>query len=146
MLRTALVVALVAAPVLAQANAVPGLDITMYAATDLGFYGRRGPAYPNGEAGFMVGHSWCNTGTVNLPWVSTSGGVMVDNYPRIAFLLARESGGRMVQITGQGHSKHSPTAFNFASGPCLPCTGSGVGFFYVGCSDTYGAGTNAYQL
>lgn len=145
MQSTSLAVALLAAPVLAQANAVPGLDIRMYELTDISYYGRQGAAYPLGEAGFMVGHSWCNGGTVNLPWQSTSGGVMVDQYPRIAFLLARESGGRMVQITGQGHSKHSPTAFNFSSGPCAPCTSSGGPFFFVGCSDTYGSGTNASQ-
>ncbi|MFY9344542.1 MAG: hypothetical protein WAT39_18765 [Planctomycetota bacterium] len=141
-----LAVALSAVPVLAQANAVPGLDIRMYDVAGVSYYGRQGAAYPNGEAGFMVGHSWCNGGTVNLPWVSQSGGVMVDQYPRIAFLLARESGGRMVQISGQGHSKHSPTAFNFSSGPCAPCQSGGGGFFFVGCSDTYGAGTNASQI
>ncbi len=132
-------------PVLAQANAVPGLDVRMYEVTDITYQGRQGAAYPNGEAGFMVGHSWCNSGTVNLPWVSQSGGVMVDSYPRIAFLLARESGGRMVQITTQGHSKHSPTAFNFSSGPCAPCNVGTGAFFFVGCSDTYGSGTNAGQ-
>ncbi|HEX6813655.1 MAG TPA: hypothetical protein VF384_18695 [Planctomycetota bacterium] len=142
----ALFAALLAVPVLAQANAVPGLDIRMWELTDIAFKGRRGAAYPNGEAGFMVGHSWCNAGTVNLPWLSQSGGLMVDQYPRIAFLLARESGGRMVQITTQGHSKHSPTAYNFSNGPCAPCTSGGGSFFFVGCSDTYGSGINESQL
>ncbi|MBX3464144.1 MAG: hypothetical protein KF830_13300 [Planctomycetes bacterium] len=137
---------LAAAPVLAQSNAVPGLDIQMYEVTDLGYYGRRGAAYPNGEAGFMVGHSWCNSGTVNLPWQSQVGGVMVDQYPRIAFLLARESGGRMVQVSGFSFAKYSPTAYNFSSGPCAPCNSGGGSFFYVGCSDTYGSGTNASQI
>ncbi|HEX5051152.1 MAG TPA: hypothetical protein VFZ65_05235 [Planctomycetota bacterium] len=145
MLRNSLVFAVLAVPVLAQANAVPGLDIRMYEVTDLGYTGRRGAAYPNGEAGFMVGHSWCNGGTVNLPWISQSGGVMVDMYPRIAFLLARESGGRMVQISGRSFCKHSPTAFNFSSGPCAPCTSGGGSFFFVGCSDTYGSGINQSQ-
>ncbi|MFY9341235.1 MAG: hypothetical protein WAT39_02015 [Planctomycetota bacterium] len=138
-------VALLAVPVLAQANAVPGLDIRMWELTDISYMGRRGAPYPNGEAGFMVGHSWCNAGSVNLPWQSQSGGVMVDQYPRIAFLLARESGGRMVQVTSQGHSKHSPTAYNFSNGPCAPCTAGGGSFFYVGCSDTYGSGINQSQ-
>jgi hypothetical protein len=145
MRRHALAVALLSVPVLAQANAVPGLDILMYDLVDIAFQGRRGPAWPNGEAGFMVGHSWCNSGSVNLPWQSQSGGIMVDQYPRIAFLLARESGGRMVQITGQGHSKHSPTAFNFQTGPCLPCNVGSGSFFFVGCSDTYGSGINQSQ-
>jgi len=140
-----LAVTLLAAPVLAQANAVPGLDIGMYEVTDLSFQGRRGAAYPNGEAGFMLGHSWCNGGTVNLPWVSQSGGVMVDQYPRISFLLARESGGRMVQVSGRSFCKHSPTAYNFSSGPCAPCTSGAGSFFFVGCSDTYGSGINSSQ-
>jgi hypothetical protein len=91
--RQLLVASLFALPGLAQSNAVPGLDIGMYEVTDLSYQGRRG-TFPNGEAGFMVGHSWCNGGSVNLPWISQSNGVMVDSYPRIAFLLARESGGR----------------------------------------------------
>lgn len=138
--------ALCAAPVLAQSNAVPGMDVQIYEVTDIAYYGRQGAAYPSGEAGFMVGHSHCNAGTVNVPWVATSGGLMIDTYPKIAFLLARESGGRMVQISRQGHSKHSMVPFNFSSGPCAPCVTSGSGFFFVGCSDTYGSGTNASQF
>ncbi|HEU4418889.1 MAG TPA: hypothetical protein VFT55_08110, partial [Planctomycetota bacterium] len=145
MSRLSLAVVLSAGSLLAQANAVPGTDILMYELTDISYEGRRGAAFPNGEAGFMVGHSWCNSGTVNLPWLSQSGGLMVDNYPRIAFLLVRESGGRMVQVSGRSFCKHSPTAYNFQTGPCLPCTGGGGAFFYVGCSDTYGSGTNASQ-
>src|SRR5690242_5565672 len=99
MLRAPFAVALAAAPVLAQANAVPGTDIQIYDVLAPSYYGRQGAPYPNGEAAFMVGHSHCNSGSVNLPWVSTSGGVMVDTYPKIAFLFARESGGRMVQIS-----------------------------------------------
>lgn len=145
-MRSCLVVGvLCAAPVLAQANAVPGTDIQIYDITDIAYYGRQGAAYPSGEAGFMVGHSHCNRGTVNVPWVANSGGVMVDTYPKIAFLLARESGGRMVQISGQGHSKHSMVPYNFSTGPCMPCTTTGGAFFFVGCSDTYGSGTNASQ-
>ena len=140
-----LVGALCAAPVLAQANAVPGTDIQIYDITDIAYYGRQGAAYPNGEAGFMIGHSHCNRGTVNVPWVANSGGVMVDTYPKISFLLARESGGRMVQVSGQGHSKHSMVPYNFSTGPCMPCTTTGGAFFFVGCSDTYGSGTNASQ-
>ena len=79
-----LAMALLTVPVLAQANAVAGLDIGMYEVTDIAFQGRRGAAYPNGEAGFMVGHSWCNGGTVNLPWISQSGNrtVRILNFSR----------------------------------------------------------------
>src|SRR5690606_17448837 len=128
------------------ANAVPGLDIGMYELTDIAYNGRRGAPYPGGEAGFTVGHSWCNGGSVNLPWVSQSGGVMVDRYPRIAFLLVRESGGRMVQVSGRSICKLSPTAYNFSSGPCAPCNVGSGSYFFVGCSDTYGSGINSNQL
>lgn len=145
MLKRSLAAALLTVPVFAQSNAVPGLDIGMYELTDLNFTGRRGATFPNGEAGFMVGHSWCNGGSVNLPWQSQSGGVMVDMYPRIAFLLARESNGRMVQISGRSFCKHSPTAFNFSSGPCAPCNVGSGSYFFVGCSDTYTSGINQSQ-
>ncbi len=131
----------------AQQNAVPGLDARVYDITDLAYYGRQGAAYPNGEAGFMVGHSHANCGAVNIPWVSTgSANQMIDTYPRIAFLLARESGGRMVQITGKSFCKHSETAYNFTTGPCLPCTAGGGSYFFVGCSDTYSSGINSSQF
>ena len=139
-------VSLLAVPGIAQSNAVPGLDISMYDLTDISYYGRRGAAWPNGEAGFMVGHSWCNSGTVNLPWVSQSGGVMVDEFPRIAFLLARESGGRMVQGTGVSFAKDPPTPEKFSSGPRAPRTSNGGPPFFVGCSDTYGSGINSSQM
>jgi hypothetical protein len=144
MYRQLLAVSLFALPGLAQSNAVPGLDIGMFEVTDLSYQGRRGTS-PNGEVGFMVGHSWCNGGSVNLPWISQSNGVMVDSYPRIAFLLARESNGRMVQVSGQSFCKHSPTAFNFSSGPCAPCNLGSGSYFFTGCSDTYGSGINSSQ-
>lgn len=143
--RQLLLLALFAVPAICQSNAVHGLDIGMYDVTDLGYTGRRGAAYPNGEAGFALGHSWCNGGSVNLPWRSELNGVMVDQYPRIAFLLARESNGRMVQISGRSFAKHSPIAFNFQTGPCLPCNVGSGSFFFVGCSDTYGSGINQSQ-
>ena len=131
----------------AQSNAVPGMDVLVYSVTDIAVYGRRGAAYPNGEAGFAIGHSYCNAGTVNVPWVSTGAGqIMLDTYPKVAFLLVRESDGRMVQITGKSFLKHSTAAFNFTSGPCAPCNASGGGFFFTGCSDTYSSGFNASQL
>ncbi len=141
-----LAAALLPAPLLAQANAVAGLDVQIYEVTDIGYYGRHGGAYPTGEAAFMVGHSHCNAGTVDVPWVATIGNVMIDTYPKIAFLLARESDGRMVQISGQGHAKHSTVPFNFSAGPCAPCVVTGGPFFFVGCSDTYGSGINASQF
>src|SRR5262245_41252884 len=88
---------LLATPMLAQSNAVPGVDARVYDVVDVGVFGRRGSAFPNGEVGIAIGHAYCNAGTVDIPWVATTAGnVMIDTYPKIAFLLARESGGRMV--------------------------------------------------
>jgi hypothetical protein len=121
------------------------MDVHMYDLSDISYTGRRG-TFPNGEAGFAVGHAWCNGGTVNVPWLSqNASGVMVDSYPRIAFLLARESGGRMVQVCGRSYCKHSPTAFNLGSGVCGTCNAGGGAFFYPGCFDAYGSGLNAGQ-
>jgi hypothetical protein len=139
-------VLLALSPLSAQSNAVPGMDAQVYDVTDIAAYGRRGPAYPNGEAGFVLGHSYCNSGSVNIPWVATSGSIMVDTYPKIAFLLARESGGRMVQISGKSYLKHSTAVYNFSSGPCAPCNAGGGQFMFVGCSDTYSSGINSNRI
>jgi hypothetical protein len=130
-------------PLAAQANAVPGTDIAIYEVGGPSVYGRIGPAYPNGTAGVVIGHSMCNNGTVNLPWFGSSGGVMVETYPKIAFLLARESDGRMVQISGKSYLKHSRTAFNFSgNNPCGPCQSGPSQTFRIGCYDVYSSGFN----
>ena len=123
-LTIAALAAAAAAPLFAQSNAVPGMDAQIYNVVDVGYFGRRGAAYPNGEAGFGVGHSYCNSGSVDITWVANSGGVMVDTYPKIAFMLARERDGRMVQVSGRSNAKHSRAVFNFSSGPCAPCNTS----------------------
>jgi len=133
-----------------QSNAVPGTDLSVYDVISPTVYGRRGAAYPNGEAGIGFGHSFCNAGTVPLPWLGWVGGsstnVMLDTYPKIAFLLARESGGRMVQISGESYLKHSRVAFNFSNGPCAPCQAGPSQTMRVGCSDTYTTGFNGNRF
>jgi hypothetical protein len=141
---------LLAAPVLAQANQVPGTDIRIFDVGSPTVYGRRGAAYPNGEIAMAIGHSMCNTGTVHLPWLGwvggSSGSTMLDTYPKIAFLVARESGGRMVQVSNKAHLKHSRVAFNFSGGPCGTCQSGPSGTFRVGCYDVYSTGFNANQF
>lgn len=138
---------LAAAPVVAQPNAVPGTDISIWEVGSPTVYGRIGPAWPNGTAGVVIGHSMCNNGSVNLPWLGwvggSSGGQMLDTYPKIAFLLARESNGRMVQISGKSFLKHSRVAFNFSgSNPCGTCQTGPSNTFRVGCYDVYSTGFN----
>lgn len=138
-----------AAPLLAQVGAVPGTDIRIYDAGSVTVYGRRGQPYPNGEVSMAIGHSHCNNGTVNLPWVGWVGGsssnAMLDTYPKIAFLIARESGGRLVQISNKAHLKHSRIAFNLGSGPCGTCQSGPSQTFHIGCIDVYSTGFNGAQ-
>ncbi len=131
------------APLLAQSNTIPGIDVRVYNVVDATVYGRRGPAYPNGEMGLMIGHSYCNTGSVDVTWVDEIGGVMVDTYPRIAFLVVKEADGRMVQVSNRSFLKHSTVPYNFSSGPCAPCNSGSGEFFFRGCSDTYSSGINS---
>ncbi|MBX3461997.1 MAG: hypothetical protein KF830_02415 [Planctomycetes bacterium] len=139
-----------AVPLGAQSNAIPGLDIRIYDVGSPTVYGRRGAAYPNGEMAMMVGHSMCNNGTVHIPWVGwvggSSSGQMLDSYPKIAFLIARESGGRFVQVSNaKGHMKHSRVAFNLGSGPCGTCQSGPSQHFRIGCIDVYSTGFNGNQ-
>src|SRR5262245_16987134 len=145
-MRHPLAVFLLAAPALAQSNAVPGTDVGAYDVTNVQVYGRRGAAYPNGEAGMNLGHSMCNSGSVHIPWVSSSGGLMLSTFPKIATLIVRESNGRMVQISNKANCKHSRTAFNFASGPCSPCQSGPTNTWRIGCSDTYSSGFSSASV
>lgn len=61
-----LILSALAASVVAQSNTVPGLEgrITNNASPTL--FGRRGPAYPNGEIGMSYSYTMCNPGTVAM--------------------------------------------------------------------------------
>jgi len=75
---------------------VPGTDVMAFDVGGPSMYGRRGAAYPNGEAVMNIGHSMCNAGTVPIPWNSSGpGGTMANTYPKIATMIAREFNGRM---------------------------------------------------
>ena len=52
----------------AQSNVVPGLDGRLTHVDDLTYYGRRGAAHPNGQAGMAMLNTMCNPGSVNIPW------------------------------------------------------------------------------
>jgi hypothetical protein len=136
---------LTAAPVLAQSNAVPGTDVNLYDVSSPTIYGRRGPAYPNGEVGVGFGHAFCNAGTVHVPWQSspTTSGQMTDVHFKIAFLVARESNGRMVQISSKdSYVKHSRVTYNLGSSQCGTCQSGPGSTFRIGCYDAYSTGFN----
>ncbi|MFT4514798.1 MAG: hypothetical protein ACI91B_003511 [Planctomycetota bacterium] len=125
-----------ALPLVAQSNAIPGTDISVYGVGFPNAYGREGAAYPNGTASMVIGHSMSNCGSVHIPWQGSQGSqgsLMIDNHVRVAFMLAREGDGRIVQISGKSHLKHSRTAFNFSgAAPCFPCQSGPSNHFRIG--------------
>ena len=130
--------AALASSLIAQSNAVTGLDGRLSLIDSLTYYGRRGAAYPNGEVGMAMLNEMCNPGTVGIPWSAA----MQSNHPKFGFLLVRVSGGKIEQINDWSFCKHAFTSTNY-SGACGTCTTPGGSVMGVGCSDTYGAGNNA---
>ncbi len=138
-LLTAALSAALAGTLSAQSNTVPGLDGRLDSVDSLTYWGRRGAAYPGGEIGMSMGNTMCNPGTVNIPWQAA----MQPNHPKFGFLIARESGGRMVQISDYGYCKHAFVSTN-GNGSCGTCQNPGTGSLMgVNCSDTYGSFNNA---
>jgi len=138
-------VAFCAVPAFAQSNAVSGTDVNLYDVGGSTIFGRRGPAYPGGEVGIGFGHAFCNAGTVHVPWQTspTTSGLMTDVHFKIAFLLARESNGRIVQVSQRdGHAKHSRVTYNLGSSQCGTCQTGPGSTFRIGCYDAYGTGYN----
>jgi len=136
---------LLATPLVCQANSIPGTNINIYEVGAANVYGRIGPAYPNGTAGIVIGHSMSNCGSVHIPWDGVVGSIMQDQHVKIAFLLAREDAGgtRMVQISGKSNCKHSRVAYNFSGAPpCFPCQSGPSNHFRIGCYDIYSTGFN----
>ncbi len=127
----------------AQANANPDYDITLYALNNSISEFRDGPAYPNGTAAIAYGHSWANCGNAHVPWEDIGPGGMLDTFPYLAFLIAREHNGRMEQISNRSFVKYSYATFNFSGGPCGSCQSGPSGHFRMGCQDTYSSGFNA---
>ncbi|MFN9948043.1 MAG: hypothetical protein ACK56S_14480, partial [Planctomycetota bacterium] len=143
--RLAIVFVGAASLAFAQSNAVPGTDVNLYDVSNSTIYGRRGPAYPNGEVGIGFGHAFCNAGTVHIPWQTspTTAGQMTDIHFKIAFLLARESNGRIVQVSGpNSFVKHSRVTYNLGSSQCGTCQTGPASTFRIGCYDAYSTGFN----
>lgn len=143
--RLALVLAGATSFAAAQSNAVPGTDVNLYDVSNSTIYGRRGAAYPNGEVGIGFGHAFCNAGTVHIPWQTspTTGGQMTDIHFKIAFLLARESNGRIVQVSlPNSYVKHSRVTYNLGSSQCGTCQTGPTSTFRIGCYDAYSTGFN----
>ena len=137
-LHLAAVAAASAASLLAQSNTVAGLDGRLTDVNNLTYWGRRGAAHPNGEAGMSMLNTMCNPGSVNIPWQAP----MQPNHPMFGFIITRENNGRMVQISDWSYCKHAFTSVN-VDGSCGTCVNPGTGALMgLNCSDTYGAGNN----
>ena len=132
----------------AQSNTIAGLDGALDLIEDPWYFGRRGAAHPNGEIGIAYSYYVCNRGTAQIQWQGPGNGPapMATNHPLWAFLVARESDGRMVQITDdRTYVKHASGASN--STRCTPCQNPGTNTVLgVGCSDAYGQNTNANRF
>ena len=131
--------ATLATGLVAQSNTVAGLDGRLTVVDDLTYYGRRGPAHPNGEVGMAMLNTMCNPGSVNIPWYQA----MQPNHPKFGFLIVRVAGDRIEQINEWSFCKHAFVSIN-VSGACGSCQDPGTGSLMgLNCSDTYAAGNNA---
>src|SRR5688572_22138962 len=90
----------------AQSNTVSGLDGDLFDISSPRIWGRRGPTFPGGEFGFSARNDMCNPGSVLIPWQAA----MQPNHPKFGFMIVRESGGRMVQISDWSYIKHAFTS------------------------------------
>lgn len=112
-------------------------------------WGRRGAAYPGGEMGISFQNQLCNPGSIPVEWRSPGGSVgstIQSDHPKFGFLVAREVGGRLVQISDWSYCKHAFLSLNSSSvSPCLggciqpPANGAQLG---IACSDIYSASNN----
>ena len=120
----------------AQPNQEPGRDVSLGILGGLFRMNRTG-SYPNGVCGLAMSTTSCNEGTVDLPWLAP----MQADHPFIGFLVVRDEGDRMVQVSNRSFVKHG--YFALSSSQCTPCQHPSNGTFLgVGCSDTYGTGSN----
>ena len=122
----------------AQSNTIPGLDVQLAFMDDVSARGRTG-TYPTGVNGVAIETTICNRGSVEVDWFAP----MDPRHPMIAFLIARESDGRLEQISDRSYLKHG--FFALTSSQCTSCSppggpsGSRLG---LGCSDTYSVFNN----
>ena len=131
--------AALAGSVVAQSNVVAGLDGRLMRIDNMTYYGRRGPAYPNGQIGMAMLNEMCNPGSVNIPWQAA----MQPNHPKFGFMVVRVNNDKIEQINEWSFCKHAFTSINVTQG-CGPCQNPGTGSLMgLNCSDTYGAGNNA---
>ncbi len=119
----------------AQSNADDEVDVFVAEVGSPSQLGREG-SYPTGRVGLSFLTTICNQGQKRLDWY----GPMDDRHPFICFVIARESDGRMVQISDRSYVKHGIVAAN--STLCGSCSEPFGNLLGLGCSDTYSTGLN----
>ncbi|MEL6714234.1 MAG: hypothetical protein AAFP86_10700, partial [Planctomycetota bacterium] len=115
-------------------NPATGPDVIVGAIPSISNYG----STPDGMAGYSLGTTSCNTGDVELLWISNT-----TDHPVIGQNIYRLENGRFEQV-GMSWLKHG--FFALQGNLCCTCSpaanGSTLG---VGCSDPYGSGLNGSQ-
>jgi hypothetical protein len=123
---------LTAADVLAQSNTVPGRDLRLETTSTISRFRRTG-TYPNGVQAIGTRTTCCNPGAASIPFQAA----MNANHGFIHYIVARESGGRLVQISNHAWIKHT-FGSNNDPGACGSCPNVPTNSFVEpGCSDTY---------
>jgi hypothetical protein len=108
--------ALLATPVAAQSNVIPGTDVSLGILSDLTMVGRQGN-YPAGMNALAMATTSCNKGSVDVPWLAP----MQENHPMMAFMVVRyDPGGRIMQVSDYSAVKHG--FFALANSQCDSCT------------------------
>jgi hypothetical protein len=112
----------------AQPGAVPGLDVVLSDVGGASVLQREG-TFPTGVNGLGIATTVCNGGSVPV----AVDAAMAPSHPFVAFLVARESGGRFVQVSDRSFATHLSAAANGMA--CGICTAPGVpSILGVGCS------------
>jgi hypothetical protein len=125
----------------AQSNVIPGTDVSLGKMDGISAMGRTG-VFPNGMNGVAIATTSCNKGTVKVPWEAA----MLENHPFIAFLIVRETDGRLTQVSDHSYVKHG--FFALTSDFCDTCQEGPFGggdVLGLGCSDTYSVNNNGDQ-
>ncbi len=128
----ALLGAAAAADVLAQSNTIPGRDLRLETTSSIARFRRTG-VHPNGVQAIGARTTCCNPGVGAIPFQAA----MDPDHGFIHYIVARESGGRLVQISNYAWIKHT-FGSNNDPGACGPCASvPTTSFVEPGCSDTY---------
>ncbi len=135
---TALALVAIAGWAGAQSNLIPGTDVSLAKMDTISALGRTG-TFPTGMNGVAMATTSCNKGTVKVPWEAA----MLEDHPFISFLVARETNGRLTQVSDYSYIKHG--FFALTDSFCDVCQEGPFGggdVLGLGCSDTYSTGNN----